>query len=219
MISKERKREYDRIYNIINKDKRRKYYLDNAEKMRQKTKDYRKKNPNYTKEYNFKNRDKKRKLQIEYRQRDIQATIEKRRQYNIKYKEKNRQYALKNKEKINQRAKERLREDIKYLLICRLRGRVNRALRRNSKHSSTKDLLGCTIEFLKKHLESKFAEGMTWDNRSEWHIDHIIPCSSFDMAIPEEQKKCFHYTNLQPLWAVDNLRKSCKVNYDGAVAS
>ncbi len=60
-------------------------------------------------------------------------------------------------------------------------------------------------------LEKQFKSGMTWENRSLWHIDHKRPVSSFDLTKPEEQKLCFHYTNLQPLWAVENLRKSAKV--------
>ena len=52
---------------------------------------------------------------------------------------------------------------------------------------------------------------MSWDNQGEWHIDHIIPCASFDLTNEEEQEKCFHYTNLQPLWAIDNMVKGCKI--------
>ena len=57
---------------------------------------------------------------------------------------------------------------------------------------------------------------MTWKNygRNGWHIDHILPCSSFDLTDPEQRRKCFHYTNLQPLWEIDNIRKSDKVPYD-----
>jgi hypothetical protein len=60
-----------------------------------------------------------------------------------------------------------------------------------------------------KHLESHFTEGMNWDNYGVygWHMDHIIPCAAFDLTKPEDQSKCFHYTNLQPLWAKDNLSK------------
>ena len=69
--------------------------------------------------------------------------------------------------------------------------------------------MGCTIPYLKKYLESQFNEGMTWENHGEngWHIDHIKPCAAFDLTKPEEQKKCFHYTNLQPLWGNENHEK------------
>ena len=72
-------------------------------------------------------------------------------------------------------------------------------------------LCGCSLEKLKQHLESQFTEGMTWDNKGDWHVDHIKPCASFDLTNPEEQKKCFHYTNLQPLWALDNMKKGAKL--------
>ena len=66
------------------------------------------------------------------------------------------------------------------------------------------------IESYKKYLEAKFQNGMDWTNYGEWHIDHIIPCAKFNLTNPEEQKKCFHYTNTQPLWAKDNLSKGSK---------
>ena len=70
------------------------------------------------------------------------------------------------------------------------------------------DLVGCTLAELCTHLETQFVDGMSWDNRKDWHIDHIRPCGSFDLTDPEQQAQCFHYTNLQPLWARDNLEKS-----------
>ena len=79
----------------------------------------------------------------------------------------------------------------------------------------TEELLGCTIEECKTYLESLFKEGMSWNNHglNGWHIDHIVPCSAFDLTKIEEQKKCFHYTNLQPLWAKDNLSKGDKLTW------
>lgn len=77
-----------------------------------------------------------------------------------------------------------------------------------SKSVKTEALLGCSIICARQHLEAQFLPGMSWDNHGEWHIDHIRPCASFDLTDLEQQKECFHYTNLQPLWAADNLRKS-----------
>ena len=81
-----------------------------------------------------------------------------------------------------------------------------------NKSLNTVDILGCTWEELKVYLESKFQEGMSWENygRDGWHIDHIKPLSKFNLNNPDELKKACHYSNLQPLWAKDNLRKSNK---------
>lgn len=86
--------------------------------------------------------------------------------------------------------------------------RINAALTKNRKSSTTLDLLGCSVATLSNHLEIQFTEGMVWDNHGEWHIDHIRPCASFDLSDPEQQRMCFHYTNLQPLWKFDNLSKN-----------
>ena len=100
-------------------------------------------------------------------------------------------------------------------LAIMLRTRIYRALNcKNAKRAyKSIKLLGASISKVKKHLESLFQEGMTWDNHSRdgWHIDHIIPCASFDLTDPKQQLKCFHYTNLQPLWAKDNLSKKDKI--------
>ena len=72
------------------------------------------------------------------------------------------------------------------------------------------ELVGCSIDELKKHLEIKFKKGMSWNNYGKWHVDHVVPVDFFDLTKIEEQKKCFHYSNLQPLWAQDNLKKGGK---------
>lgn len=106
-----------------------------------------------------------------------------------------------------------------YRLISNLRCRLYSALTRNkqskiNKFYNTIELLGCTTEELWKHLESMFSEGMTRENYGEWHVDHIVPCDSFNLFDIEQQKLCFHYTNLQPLWAKDNLIKGNKLYED-----
>lgn len=90
-----------------------------------------------------------------------------------------------------------------------IRTRVRRCIIDGRKSASTLELLSCAFDHARAHLEAQFAEGMSWDNYgvNGWHIDHIIPCASFDLTDPEQQRQCFHYTNLQPLWAKDNLRK------------
>lgn len=95
-------------------------------------------------------------------------------------------------------------------LALDIRRRIGIALKKGYKTSSVEVLLGATISELKIHLEKQFQVGMSWENHTllGWHIDHIIPLSSFDLSKEEEQRKAFHYTNLQPLWSTDNLRKS-----------
>lgn len=107
-------------------------------------------------------------------------------------------------------SRKRKNSDIGFKLICNLRTKVSEAIRRNSKSSPTLMLLGCSVNKLKQHLESQFKPNMSWDNYGYygWHIDHKKPCVNFDLSSPDEQKKCFHYTNLQPLWAEENMRKN-----------
>ena len=122
-------------------------------------------------------------------------------------------YRAENKEKITKQAMQRYYSDTNFRLVNVLRARVRIAIKKGCKSAQTMELLGCSIEEVKSHLESQFTEGMTWDNHGEWHIDHIIPCASFDLTDPEQQKKCFHYTNLQPLWASENISKGARLEY------
>ena len=107
-----------------------------------------------------------------------------------------------------ERRNRRYHSDPAYRILLLCRSRVRLALAGRDKAASTRGLIGCDIEHLKFHIESQFTNGMTWENQGEWHLDHIQPCASFDLTDPEQQKVCFHYTNLQPLWAEDNLKKS-----------
>ena len=96
-------------------------------------------------------------------------------------------------------------------LANRLRVRLHSALKGARKSAHTLELLGCQISDLVGHLESKFKPGMTWENHGKWHIDHIMPLASFDLSDPEQQRMACHWTNLQPLWADENMRKWAKV--------
>lgn len=108
--------------------------------------------------------------------------------------------------------KERLANDPQFKISKNLRTRMNAALNGNTKSATTLELIGCSIDFLKLHLESQFSPGMDWKNHSKhgWHIDHKKPCAAFDLTDPKQQRECFHYSNLQPLWASENLSKGCK---------
>jgi hypothetical protein len=132
--------------------------------------------------------------------------------YYLKYKDRQRELEKLNKDKVNarkrERSKERRQTDINYRIKINLRGRIYKAIKRNSKSESTIVLIGCSIEALKVYLSSMFTEGMSWDNYGKWHIDHIKPCASFDLSDSDQQKECFHYSNLQPLWAIENIKKS-----------
>jgi hypothetical protein len=105
----------------------------------------------------------------------------------------------------------RRRENIQFRIRNRLRVKLSLDINRynGKKKESAIKLLGCTIDFLRQYLEKQFQPGMSWDNWGlhGWHIDHIRPCVSFDLTKPAQQRICFHYSNLQPLWALDNIRK------------
>lgn len=104
-------------------------------------------------------------------------------------------------------------EDPVFLVADRLRRRINFAMASANarKSASLVDVSGCTVMELVTHIERQFLEGMSWANRRQWHIDHIIPCSAFDLTDPAQQRVAFHYTNLRPVWSSENQRKHAKV--------
>lgn len=96
--------------------------------------------------------------------------------------------------------------ELRALFFCVLSGRASWKL----SDQAVYELVGTSTAGLRAYIESLFVPGMSWDNRSKWHVDHIRPCCSFDLTDPIQRKQCFHYTNLQPLWAEDNRRKGGK---------
>jgi hypothetical protein len=137
-----------------------------------------------------------------YRRKDAIAT------YSKEYYEKNKDQLNKKKVKYT---KKRRKTDPLYRTRCLLGSRTLKALKGIGfqKSNTTEKMLGCSYENFLQHLESLFSEGMNWHNQGKWHIDHIIPLASAKNE--EELIKLCHYTNLQPLWAKDNLSKSNKI--------
>jgi len=158
-----------------------------------------------------------------YREKNKSKIIERCKRYreknkeNIKSKAKAYYYeqisCVESKEKYLQKyqhyIKKRKRNDINFKLRQVLRSRIFDAIKRNSTISRsrlTAELLGCSIQECRHHIEKQWLPGMSWENHTHtgWHIDHIKPVNTFDLTDPEQQKQCFHYTNLRPLWAKDN---------------
>ena len=154
-----------------------------------------------------------------YRDENKQKIAKNKKKWYIKnYKkisEQKKEYYIKNREKIKKRTKQytnnKLKNDIKYKILHNLRRRINHVLNKNNKSLSTMMLIGCEIDYLMYHIQNRFTKGMSWDNYGLWHIDHRRPCASFDLSKPSEQRKCFHFSNLQPLWAEDNFKKGSKI--------
>lgn len=92
-------------------------------------------------------------------------------------------------------------------LVSNLRTRIWFAIKGYCKSAKTIELIGCSIQQLKFHLQNQFKKGMSWSNYGKWHIDHVISCCKFNLSKPKEQKRCFNFKNLQPLWAEENWSK------------
>jgi len=169
-----------------------KYRNENLEECRARDRDYASKNKTASK-IRLKLWRKAKKDDPEY--------IEKRRKERIRYRKRKTFLIL-----------ERCKVDPAYHLLKKMRARVGIAIRtaKARKSARTMELVGCTVSELVSHIESKFAAGMSWANRSEWHLDHIKPCAKFDLTDPKQQLECFNFRNIQPLWKLDNLRKGSK---------
>lgn len=167
----------------------------------------------YNKRYRIKNLEKEILRHKEYRKNNVEKlrAWEKSRDP-IKEKLRRKLYNKNNREKIREYVRKKYATDPEFKLRSRIRGRLYSITKNNVKHGSGIKNLGCTIEEYKKYLESKFLEGMSWDNWNYkgWHIDHIKPLSLFNLKDKEEYLKAFHYKNTQPMWSTDNHKKSNK---------
>ena len=189
---------------------RKKYYQKNKVEQSEKNKIWYEKNKEYcsqrAKKYNHKNREKIKETTKKYRKENGESC-----------RAGNRDWYQRNKERVIKRtiaySKKRYQNDFSVRMMHVMRARINSALKGKTKSINTEQLVGCNKEELKKYLERQFKLGMTWDNYGikGWHVDHIIPCASFDFNCPVQQLACCHYSNLQPLWAKDNIKKGKKI--------
>ena len=135
--------------------------------------------------------------------------------------EKQKQNWIKKREAIRDQQRKYIKNrrvtDPVYKFVCNARRRISNALNGVAvKSARTVDLLGCDGNYARAHIERQFSDGMSWENYGKWHVDHIRPIASFDLSDPSEQRKAFHYLNLQPLWAQDNRRKAAKLDWSRA---
>lgn len=155
----------------------------------------------------------------EYRNRNRDKLIERSKRYNNRNKEKmteyNKLYAKTNKVPLNEKRKvkqiEKYKSDTIYRLTVNIRNQINRAFKNFKKSKKSQEILGCTINEFRVYIELLFLDGMTWENQGEWHLDHIRPLSWAQTE--EEIYRLNHYTNFQPMWGIDNIRKGNK--YEG----
>ena len=186
---------------------------DSKDGFRNDCKECKKKNSH---EYNMNNKERRKSLNKEWRKNNPEKSkliyaryrgTEKRRVIACNWARDNREAGMK-------RFVERYNSDVQFNIAIKYRRRIYMAIRNQytSKAFTTIELLGISYKELKNYLENKFTQGMTWDKvmSGEIHLDHIKPCALFDFTDEKQQQECFHYTNLQPLWAEDNMRKSAK---------
>jgi hypothetical protein len=193
----EKQRQANRLSYQRNKEKRKKACLDNHYKNHEKC-------VHSMRKYRKDNKERIKASCREY----YQLNKERRQQYA-------RSYIALNKEKIKETnriySKRKRISDPYYRLVSNIRTRMYGAIKQQlaGKSKPTFKLLGCTVKEFTVYISKKFEPGMTWENYSKdsWHIDHIKPCNTFDLTDPEQQKECFHYSNLRPLWSKENLSR------------
>jgi len=197
------------------KEQKRKYYLEHKKECNKRSREYyqdhKEEIDNINKKWQKEHKQEILEIKKKYRKENKEELNRKSRIYAQEHQEEREKYALEHRGDRNKYNRNRKKTDPAYKLTCVLRSRIGKAIKsqRTYKSNHTKDILGCSISYFKQHLESQFKEGMSWKNHGirGWHIDHIRPCISFDLTDPEQQKECFHYSNMQPLWWHENLSK------------
>jgi len=191
------------VCKVCRRESRKREYIKHKEKIRQRVKEWELQNKahivKYRKEYLKKNRKKLSRYKHGWYAEKMQDST---------YRKDRKAYRLSHRKEHNRYNHDRMKNDMEYRLTCNLRKRMCKLIRKEWRGGSAVKDLGCSVKEFKKYIEKQFGEGMSWNNYGEWHIDHILPLKSFDLSDREQFKKAAHYTNLQPLWAEDNIRKS-----------
>jgi hypothetical protein len=190
---------------------RKQYYIENKERHSERSREYYLKNKNKiikrSLKYSLDNKEIIKKKNKKY----VLENKEKIRAYQKKWREENKEYLSQYQKKYQSK---RIKIDLIFKLKAAIRNRIKHSLKRGTnqiiKCDNTENILGCTIIEFIEYIQSKFTEGMNIENHGKWHLDHIIPLAS--ATTEEEVIRLNHYTNFQPLWAEDNLRKGSKIN-------
>lgn len=188
------------------KQRNREWHADNPDKAKERRERFAENNPGYFVEYRKDHPEQYRETQKRQRQLYPEKHVAEVARYNKRHAK-----------KINAKRRARRKRDLAWAIRCNMASRLAGAVRLalGKKSASTMTLVGCTVEFLVEYLEARFLPGMTRSNYGQkvgcWAVDHITPCAAFDLRDPEQQRLCFHYTNLRPLWVSDNARKGAKI--------
>jgi hypothetical protein len=195
----------------IKKQKKKEYFQKNKKIINEKKKQYRIKNRDLhlqqCKKYREKNKERLREYHKNYRKIHGESMY-------LREQKNKKENSDRVKKYYKEYVKKRILNDVNFKISLTLRRSINKALHNKKiiKSKKTLDLLGCSLQVFKKHIETQFKDGMSWDNHGKfgWHIDHIKPVSSFNLINEDKQKKCFNYKNMQPLWWNENLSKGNK---------
>ena len=209
-LNKERRAEYHKEYYQINKDRittrNKEYKQINKERIAKRRKKYYQLNKERRAEYNKELYQLNKERRAEYQKEHYQLNKD-------RITTRNKEYKQNNKERLTEYRKNRLQTDELYKATTSIRRTIGNSIRRMgyTKRSKTQQILGCSFEEFKLHIENQFAPGMSWDNRDHWHLDHKDPIS---LATTEEEViRLNHYKNFQPLWAEDNRSKGNKTDW------
>lgn len=188
------------------------------EKGREARRRWREKNPDYAHQWYQRNKERTLENVRRWRLLNADKVVEIKKQWlkanARKRSEVVRRYAQRNPEKILANLRRR-RLNPHQRLRDALSARLNQAIRKQSCGIKTIEMLGCSLTDFVIYLESKFEVGMSWENygnkKGQWSVDHIIPCAIFDLTKLEHRLRCFHFSNLQPMWHIKNMRKNAKI--------